>query len=104
MNTSGVTRPKMESSEARCITLFICICGLDGSLIYGLAGILADNPLGDGSDRHSSGAGAPACLLDRLLALALEVSGRGSCRVAHRSAADGARVLRADRAGTAQPF
>src|SRR5690348_12759210 len=49
------------------------------TLAYGLAGILAHDPLGRGSERHSGCDRVPACLLDCVLTLAVEISGRSPC-------------------------
>src|SRR5260370_37055359 len=101
MNTFAVTRPRMEFCRRPVhYTLYLYLWS---GRIYGLAGVLADNPVGDSGDRYSLGVGTPACLLDRLLPLALEVSDRGDRGPADLSASHRARLLRSNRAAATPP-
>src|SRR5208282_798259 len=69
----------------------------------GLASILAHNSVGGPGGGRAPGFGPDHCLLDRLLALALEVSGRGRGRAADRSATYRSRLLRSGGSWPAQP-
>src|ERR1700733_2918124 len=71
--------------------------------VYELAGILAHDPAGRAGGGDARGFGTAGRLLDRLLALAREISGRGAGGLAHRSASHGAGVLRVGGAWFAQP-
>ena len=63
---------------------------------YGLAGLLAHNSAGRGGNGAVARARASACLLDRVLTLAVEIPDRSHSGATNRVAADGARVLCAD--------
>src|SRR5271170_4297298 len=68
----------------------------------GLAGILAHNPARGAGGGDSFCGGAADRLLDRLLALAVEVSDGSGGRLADRAAADGAGILCSGSAGITQ--
>src|SRR5580698_6452116 len=62
---------------------------------YGLAGILADNPISSAGGGSARGVGLARRLLDRVFAPALEISCRGCRRLANRFASHCAGILRA---------
>src|SRR6185437_1520177 len=77
------------------------LCGY--TLAYGLAGLLAYDSAGNGCDLHPRCDWVPACLLDRVFELALEVPGRSCGCSAHRSSANGFGFLPVGGSWTTQP-
>src|ERR1700732_3188025 len=69
----------------------------------GLASVRADNPVGIVGGCSAGDSGAADRLLDRVLALALEVSSRSSGRPTHRSTPNCARLLCPSRTRLTQP-